>query len=314
MIRLAALLCCLALPLRAEPAQRLQAAFQTWLDARGAQGVIAVWHHGKEHAVTGHGLDPHAPQDLASLSKAITATCAMTLVSDGTWTEQTTAAEVLDRPAPASATVGALITHTAGLGPDATQGWRVGLVPLARLAAPSVHSDALDRGANPDGIGAFAYNNENYAVLGAMIAAETGLSYQEACQNRVLTPAGVTGTISDRFGPMAPWGGWAMRVSDYAQFMHHWYYAPPANLRAGPRHHFEGQGHWYGTGMYVRPWWQSHNVWHTGGYCFPAQVNLGTFAVSWRGEWSAVVAYDLCASWADINALDQAFIAAVFGE
>ncbi|MEL7090756.1 MAG: serine hydrolase domain-containing protein [Pseudomonadota bacterium] len=307
----AALICVLlAVPVGADTPTRVQDAFQGWLNERDGKGALAIWRAGKEVAVTAHGLDPATRHEMASLSKAITATCAMTLVEEGRWTLETTAADVLGT---GDVTLGALITHTAGLWPDATQGLRESVLPLARSRAPRRGGQALARGVDGERAGAFWYNNENYAVLGDMIAAETGQSYEDACRARVLAPAGVDGVPSAQVGPMLAWGGWTLTVSDYAAFHHHWYAAAGRDPLAGPRHAFEGAGYFYGAGMFVRPWGQSQNVWHFGGHCFPAQLNSGSFAASYARDWAVVLAHDLCLEWDDMLALDQVLVGALFG-
>ncbi|MEM8578136.1 MAG: serine hydrolase domain-containing protein [Pseudomonadota bacterium] len=307
---LALILCLAALPLaaqeapdRAARAEVIQDAFQTWLDGLDGRGALAVRYAGAPVSLTGHGLNPDDPQPIASLSKAITATCAMRLVAEGAWTLETTAGDVLGGTS--AATLGELITHTAGLWPDSTQGWSNVLLPLNRLRAPEVGAKALARGADPGLRGTYLYSNENYAVLGDMIAAQTGTSYEAACRARVLAPAGVPAAPAPAVAPMLAWGGWQMAPDDYAAFLHHWYRAPdPA-----PRHHF-GAGYWYGTGMFVRPWGAGYNFWHFGGYCIPGQLEVGSFAVSWRGEWSVVAVYDRCITESQMISLDAVLAAA----
>lgn len=304
----------LAVPAGAETPARVQDAFQGWLDERDGNGALAIWRGGAEVAVTGHGLDPTARHEMASLSKAITATCAMALVDEGRWTLETRAADVLGSDDEVGdVALGALITHTAGLWPDATQGLRESLLPLARSRAPRRGAQALERGVDATRDGAYWYSNENYAVLGDMIAAETGQSYEDACRSRVLAPAGVDGAPSEQVGPMLAWGGWTLTVSDYAAFHHYWYAASGRDPLAGPRHAFDGAGYFYGAGMFVRPWRQSQNVWHFGGHCFPAQLNSGSFAASYARDWAVVLVHDLCLEWDDMLALDQVLVAALFG-
>ncbi|MEL7099506.1 MAG: serine hydrolase domain-containing protein [Pseudomonadota bacterium] len=304
MIRAALIWLSLAAPVFAGPAE-VEAAYERWLSERGGSGVLVQMQDGAVTARAGFGMDVDAPVPLASLSKAITAVCALTLVAEARWTIGTTAEGVLGYGG--DVTVAEFMTHTSGLGPDATQGWRAGYLPIARALAPDVARKALERGVTNRGD--FAYNNENYAVLGEMIAAETGQSYGDACAARALAPAGVSGDAAPRVAPMQAWGGWAMRVEDYAAFVHHWF-APDglvgADLRNWPRHHFEGEGYWYGPGMFARPWRDGVNHWHFGSYCYPGQLNLGAFSVRLATGWSAVAGYDLCLEWEDMLALDQA--------
>jgi len=294
----------LSAPVAAGPVE-VEAAYERWLEARGASGVLVQMQDGAVTARVGFGMEVGVPVPLASLSKAITGVCILTLIEEGRWAASTTAGDVLGYGG--DVTVAELLTHTSGLGPDATQGARASFMPFARARAPRVGRVALERGAGE--AGSFAYNNENYAVLGDMIAAETGQTYGAACTARALAPAGTTGQPAEDVAPMLPWGGWAMRAEDYAAFVHHWF-GPEglvgADLAQWPRHHFEGQGYWYGPGMFGRPWRGGVNQWHFGSYCFPGQLNLGAFSVRLSTGWSAVAAYDACLDWEGMLALDQA--------
>lgn len=305
---------CLCATAQAQDLDAVDAAFASWLDAVGANGVLTVWRGGAKQATFAHGMAADTPVELASLSKAITGVCVLDLIAEGVWRPDTTAREVLGTGG--TVTVAQLLTHTSGLGPDGTQGLDVSFLPVARGRAHEVGAIALERGVDADLAGQFSYNNENYAVLADMIAAETGVPYADACQTRALGPAGVTGKPSDVVGPMLAWGGWAMTVADYARFHWHWF-GPEGRIGADPgrwpRHAFEGEGYFYGPGIFQRPMNGAQNFWHFGAHCFPAQLNVGAFTVSWFGDWSAVAAYDACLEWPQMVALDNTLARAVLG-
>ncbi|MFK7837945.1 MAG: serine hydrolase domain-containing protein [Sulfitobacter sp.] len=294
---------------------RMETAFQGWMQDVGAQtGVLTLWQGAQQVHDVAIGVAAEAPQPLASLSKAVTGLCAATLVMDGRWTMQTTSAEVLGFGA-TSASVAELLTHSSGLGPDQTQG--LGLLGLFRseVAAQTLSQRALNRNEQAGTTGQYAYNNENFAILGAMIAAETGQSYDAYCRDAVLVPAGVT--TAAPFAPLAgllSFGGWEMSVQDYARVMH-WGFGPDGIVGRDPGLWPQAQmggGASYGVGIVQRAFRGSHNFWHFGLLCFPARANAGSYAVSWMQDWRAVAAFDGCVSWEQLFALDAALSGAVF--
>ena len=294
----------------------LEAAFRGWLDGVGADtAVLSVFHNGAEVHSTGIGMAPDTPVEIASLSKAITAVCAATLITERIWTAQTTSKSVLGY-GPGDITVAQLLTQSAGIGPDQTQAlmllWINDPSPREGLAAKL----ALQRRDRGGAVGAHLYNNENYAILGAMIAQETGQSVAEACQARALAPADVTATPSRITGGMLAWGGWTMSARDYAAFHYHWFGPEGAIGR-----HVDGWPHvtvqgpvQYGLGMYQREVQGVFNLWQFGAWCLPGGLEAGSFAVIWRGAWNLVAAYDRCVSFDDMFALDRALASVVYDQ
>ncbi|WP_299412012.1 serine hydrolase domain-containing protein [uncultured Sulfitobacter sp.] len=294
----------------ADTAVGLQAAFDRWSQAHQipTPGLV-VMHKG---AVVSASRNADTPVEMASLSKAITAVCAASLIDEGLWNAQTTSAEVLGFGHD-GITVADLIGHHSGLMPDSTQGltamWVTSTVPRKRI----VTETALNR--RRDGAGTYQYNNENYAVLGEMIEVALGVSYEQACQQRALDPAGVQGArASDVMGGMLPWGGWKMSAREYARFHYHWFgpqgaYAKgaPAALRVDV-----GGGAQYGLGMFERRVAVHRNFWHFGLWCLPFRLDAGAYAVIWKGEWSAVAVYDKCIDWDAMRALDTALVEVVY--
>lgn len=293
-----------------ETATALQFAFDTWASVHSIPNSdIVILHHGK---VVGPSRSDD-PVEIASLSKAITAVCAATLIDDGIWTAQTTSEQVLGY-GHEGITVAQLITHSAGISPDSTQG----LMPMWLTSTVArkliVTETALNR--SRDGTGSFGYNNENYAILGEMIEVALDEPYEQACQSRALVPAGVTTAgASESTGGMLPWGGWSMSAQDYAQFHYHWF-GPQGTYGAGSPSEFlfdVGGGAQYGLGMFERDVADHRNFWHFGLWCVPGSVTAGAFAVIWQGEWSVVATYDACVDWDAMGALDGALAKVVYG-
>ena len=298
---------------QADVVQRLETAFHGWVGEVGATAaVMTVWRQGTPQHDVGIGMSADAPVELASLSKMVTGLCAAHLIKQGRWTARTTSLEVLGI-GPGDITVGGLLTHSAGIAPDRTQTRMPFWLDRNRHRASDVASRAL---ADPlQTPGSYTYNNENYAVLGAMIAAETGISYAEYCTQHVLVAAGVRDAQpSARSGAFLSWGGWQMPVQSYAQLMH-WGFGADGLIGADPGRWPQadmGGGVSYGVGMVQRPFQGAVNYWHFGALCFPGRMNMGSYAVQWQQDWMVVVFYDRCLAWKDMVALDQALAAAVF--
>lgn len=299
----------------ADVATQLEDAFRGWVAEVGAdQAVMTIWQQDRHDRDVAVGMDAQTPVELASLSKAITGLCAAHLIETGVWDVQTTSFAVLGN-GPTDLTVGALMTHSAGLGPDGTQVPMQVWLDTPRDRAEDAAKAAFARTAQTTTVGRYAYNNENYAVLAAMISAETGAPHTAFCKTYVLDPAGAsTAHPSPRTKSMAGWGGWMMSVQDYARVMR-WGYGPDGKVGATPQSWPQvdvGGGAVYGVGMTQRAFGGKMNYWHFGALCFPGQLNIGSYAVSWMDDWRAVVAYNRCLSWDDMIRLDRMLARAVF--
>lgn len=300
----------------ADVPERVEAAFRGWAAEVGAgSAALTLWQDGTpRHDVSLGSWTAQTPIETASLSKAITATCAVTLIDEGIWDAETTSEAVLNA-GPSGLGLGALLTHGAGILPDQTQGV-MGLWIFAQKSQADVAAErALARSPQQGTQGKFAYNNENYAILGEMIARQTGRSYSDACTDRVLIPAGATGAVpSPRTRGFLPWGGWQMSVTDYARFLE-WGFGR-GGVISTRAHRLPAQAvstHVsYGMGMFQRSSGPGYNFWHFGSLCFPLGFNTGSYAVHWQNGWSIVAAYDVCLEAEQMGGLDRAMIGAVF--
>ena len=252
---------------------------------------------------------------MASLGKAITAVCVAQIIRDGIWTARTTSFEVLGYGAP-NITVGQLLTHSSGLGPDETQVLMTIWFGVKDDLSEVATKHALLREEQKATQGRYAYNNENYAVLGEMITQQTGQSYAEYCKTRVLDPAGApSAQPSPKTASYLPFGGWQMSVQEYAAFM--WYGFGPDGVvghqrSRWPRAAVQAPTE-YGMGMFQRIVGTTPNFWHFGALCFADRLDVGSFAVIWQGKASALATYDACVDWDAMLALDAALVDAVFG-
>jgi D-alanyl-D-alanine carboxypeptidase len=139
-------------------------------------------------------FDPTEPVDrfrIASVSKVITAIVTLQLVEDGLLVIDEPIGERVASYLGVTPTAGAaqitaeqLLSHTSGLG--------VYYATFFQGGASSC-PDAARQGLTGGVSGGYHYSNMNYCVLGMLIEAVTGLSYEEAVYERLLTPLGITG-------------------------------------------------------------------------------------------------------------------------
>ncbi|WP_235000605.1 serine hydrolase domain-containing protein [Pseudooctadecabacter jejudonensis] len=282
----------------------IKAAWLDWLGAGGiGQSALAITYQGAVVSVHGSGMSADRPVPIASLSKAVTGACVLSLIDDSILSYDTTLGEAFsDRPdllpagqsEQAAITVEALLTHTSGLDFDRTQSvinpvlWGGGDID-DRITALAL--------ARPLGAPVFFYNNENYAILGRVIAEATGQPVADVCRARVLD--GLTSAGPDpRNGGALAWGGWNMTVVDYARFatrltpQKDW---PSTPLNGGAQ---------YGPGVFVRDTDLGTNIWHFGAFCVLGLNDFGSYFYVLDNGWGVAVWYDVCVSTAQALALD----------
>lgn len=307
-----------SLAARADSADRVAIAFANWAyDVGAEEAVLTLWHKGemRRNIVIGEGAADR-PVELASLSKAITAVCVAEMLNEKIWRSTTTSFSVLGYGL-RGITVGQLLTHSSGLGPDETQVlmplWLGEIGDRSEIAAKR----ALNRPDQTGLAGLYTYNNENYAILGEMITQETGQPYERYCRDRVLARSGVQNAApSEQSGSYLPFGGWQMSVQEYAAFM--WHGFRPGGvvgheLSRWPQNTVEGPTR-YGMGMFQRIVGTTPNFWHFGALCMPGRLNIGSYGVIWQGEWMIVAAYEVCPTWPQMADLDRMLGQAVFGQ
>ena len=293
----------------ADPAE----VFEAWARAEGAEtSAIAVLENGAATLARNADL----PVDLASNSKALTALCVLTLVDDGTLSWDTTLTEALGQEAP-PATVAELVTHSAGIGRDATQ-LRMGFwLNEDEPRHAHVTEIVLNRNSLSGTRGEFRYSNENYALLGRIIELATDDSYESACRARVLDPAGVSGALSPRFGAYAAWGGWRMAMLDHAALLWHWF-GPEGRVGRDPLalpHIARAEGSYYGLGMNYVEDGEGLRMSHAGAISIPFGPKTGAYAVLYPFGVVAAMGYDAAvADPARFQALSDGLKAALRGE
>jgi CubicO group peptidase (beta-lactamase class C family) len=226
--------------------------------------------------------DPTAPVPVASLSKAITGLCLDGLLTEHDLTWDTTlgdiaaemsAAGVTPRPWNEAITLGGLVTHTAGLQPDLTQGDMVSRTHGALGLHRRIASEALAEGAIRGTPGTSFYSNTNYAVLGVAIEGLSGRSYAQTCMERVLRPAGIdAAVIEGRMGSMSSYAGWEISAEDYARLARHWFTAGQPHVDA-PEGRPDADG--YAMGYSISGSGRAAMVTHNGRLCFDSAAREG---------------------------------------
>ena len=312
MLRSALIWVLTAAPLAAEDmVDRVQAAYADWVVAQNTSGVIAVGTNG----ALGWEIFPAAGRgELASVSKSVTAICALALVEEGRldWSD-TVEQRLGEGPA---VTLAQLVTHSSGLVRDGTQAAMP--VWLDRPTSPAGHNARVvfdlivARGAPQGERGRYAYNNENYALVALMIEAATGQGYVEACWPRLELDDGIG--VSARTAAFGPWGGLEARPEAYLAFLHR-HFGPESPVGQDPLafpHVDIGGGAYYGLGMVFRPFRDGFNFWHFGAQCFPGRLEAGSYIVMWEGKVSALAVYDACVDWDTMISLDHALSTSVY--
>ncbi|MEM9048884.1 MAG: serine hydrolase domain-containing protein [Pseudomonadota bacterium] len=300
---------------RADFRSRIALAFDGWLTEHHVpRGVLVLLRNGLPVVEVERGVRADPPVELASVGKSLTALCVAALVAQGRLSYDARLETYLGPDAP-EATLGDLLTHSAGLLQDSTQtlmsGWSNDPAPRHDAVTALV----LQRGAGVPG--EYHYSNEDYALLGTIIAQAADRPYRAVCHDAVIDPMGLTtARPSPVTGAFAPWGGWAMSAHDAARLQ--WLgFGKGARLGGDPLafpHIEEGYGAFYGMGMVFRPFRDAFNFWHFGALCFGNGPQIGTYTVSWMYEYTLLVYYEACVPFRTMAALDKAMTAAVYNQ
>jgi CubicO group peptidase (beta-lactamase class C family) len=169
-------------------------------------GTVLLAHRGRPVLTRAHGManrDVNVANrqdtrfDLASITKSLTAVAVTQLVRQGAVAFHAPLGTYLDGfPADvAKATVHQLLTHTAGVGrpalttqrPPGEDTWdSVGEVWDGLSAYLRTLPSRFTPGSQ------FGYSNDGYFVLGAIVAAASGLSYYDYVRRHIFGPAGMT--------------------------------------------------------------------------------------------------------------------------
>lgn len=148
--------------------------------------------YGLEDARNGVPPTPASRFRIASISKVFTATVVMQLVETGVVSLDETFLPSLGvrlaDPRAANITVRQLLSHTSGLQVGQPVFFR-GRVSTWQEASVAVLAEPLES----DPGTTYKYSNANFTLLGSLIEQRTGLTYEQAVHDYLLTPLGLTG-------------------------------------------------------------------------------------------------------------------------
>lgn len=289
-------------------------AWRQWANVGGTSAsTITVLRNGELVREASIGIPADTSLPLASLSKAITAACMDKLSEAGRISLDETLGDLIELSGPMrSTTVAQLLTNTSGIWPDSTQG-NPNLQRVETEQIDAVTRVAISRNEQMGEIGTYAYNNENYAILGAVVQEVTGEAYEDFCSNAVLAPLGIaSANLTGKWAAHGSWGGWSMSASDYASFA--WAtFGPASKVGATPEDWPSielGSGTNFGMGTLWRRMNERHLFWFSGMLCWDGNGDGGYFA-SYGGEWLVVTLYSDCLDGTErLNDLDLALFKA----
>ncbi len=164
------------------------------------------------------GKSTQDPSPLLSISKTLAGACTMHASRSGLVSLDDTVAAHLDWDGTAGdATVAELLTHTSGYHPDRTQRDVLGLALTrpARVAALLEKRSKTERGEK-----GYAYSNENYLVLEAVLSSALGVPALTWCLNNVPALVAMKSLRpSPAYHALGLAGGLAANTRDLARFM-----------------------------------------------------------------------------------------------
>lgn len=192
-----------------------------------ASSAIVLVHRGQFVAQEGIRVTAKTPMSVASISKSFTGACAYLAIKQGLLAENTTLGDIfgarlegigVDNTAQADVNVGGLLSQTAGIGPDRTQGGAysnfIGTSDSQdkRIARIALRAPPRERGK-------YYYTKENFSIFAEALEALSGKAYQSYCKEVVFQPIGATSAqLSDYWGFYASGGGWQISTLDLAKF------------------------------------------------------------------------------------------------
>ncbi len=160
---------------------------------------------GSRSMLEGHAPDGDVQYRIGSLTKTFVAVLIMRLRAEGLLDLADPVGRHVEAGEAASATIGQLLSHTAGLAAEARGPWWERTPGDLRPALGDIHGDRprpLPAGRQ------FHYSNPGFALLGAVAGQLRGYSWDEAVRREVLVPLGMSRTTLRAQAPHA--GGFAV--------------------------------------------------------------------------------------------------------
>ena len=169
-----------------------------------ARGGEIVWE-GSRTSVAGHGPDGNVQYRIGSITKTFTAVLVLRLRDEGLLDLTDPLDKHLPGTGAGTVTIGQLLAHTGGLAAETPGEWweRTPASQRPELAdvlgaEPFLHAPGTRH----------HYSNPGYTLLGSLVEAVRGMSWEEALRTEVLEPLGLDRTSTRPQAPHA--GGWAV--------------------------------------------------------------------------------------------------------
>ncbi|MER0446967.1 serine hydrolase domain-containing protein [Streptomyces sp. Edi4] len=163
-----------------------------------------VWS-GSRTSVDGHGPDADVQYRIGSITKCFTAVLVLRLRDEGLLDLGDLLEAHLPGTAAGGATIAQLLSHTAGLAAEAPAPW---WERTAGDLRPELVDVLGDRPAPHPAGRVHHYSNPGYTLLGSLVEAVRGVSWEEALRNEILVPLGLDRTSTHPMDPHAD--GWAV--------------------------------------------------------------------------------------------------------
>ncbi|WOX23287.1 serine hydrolase domain-containing protein [Streptomyces solicathayae] len=163
-----------------------------------------VWS-GSRSCVDGHAPDADTQYRIGSLTKVFTAVLVMRLRDEGLLDLSDPLEKHLPGTGVGEVTVAQLLGHSAGLAAESPAPWWERTPGTDRPTLADVLGDKPLL--HPAGRG-HHYSNPGYTLLGSLVEAVRGVSWEEALRGEILEPLGLSRTTVQPVAPHA--GGWAV--------------------------------------------------------------------------------------------------------
>ncbi|WP_406861984.1 serine hydrolase domain-containing protein [Streptomyces sp. HUAS MG47] len=163
-----------------------------------------VWS-GSRSCVDGHAPDADTQYRIGSITKVFTAVLVMRLRDEGLLDLGDPLEKHLPGTGAGEVTVAQLLGHSAGLAAESPAPWWERTPGTERPELGDVLGEKPLL--HPSGRG-HHYSNPGYTLLGSLVEAVRGVSWEEALRTEILEPLGLTRTTARPVAPHA--GGWAV--------------------------------------------------------------------------------------------------------
>lgn len=272
-------------------ASSLVSGFEDFLRENAIEsGAIAVSYNDRAVSNSGTGRLATATAPVASLSKAITAVCALKAMEASAITPSATIGSLLSElfatyeiadARMQQITLKQLITHNSGIH-TAHVSVLGASIPTMRLEQKEWQFEFIaGDGLQADPGSGYYYANANYLILGLVVEQLTGKDYETWCNDTVLKPLSIsTARLSPDWAFLSSFGGWEISAADYVLFADA-YFSATEILGENPddfavKVQLDGD-RFYGPGVAMRNSPEGYLYWHNGSFTWRSVEQNGNF-------------------------------------